>query len=64
MFTLGYLELIVVLVLAILLMTGSSKASNTVKSIGKGLREYHKITGEIKDTFSLDHFFKDYHTKK
>jgi len=61
---LGYLEILIIAAVALFLLTGSSKISDSIKSLGKGLREYHKITGEIKETFSLNNFFDDHDSKK
>jgi len=63
-FNLGYWEILLVVAVVIIFFSGPSRVSGIIKSIGKGVREYRQITGEIKETFSLDNFFNDGTPKK
>jgi TatA/E family protein of Tat protein translocase len=53
MLNIGPQELIVVLIIA-LLVVGPSRLPELGRSIGKALREFRKVQGEVKDTFRFD----------
>ncbi len=57
-FNLGYLEVTFIVALLILLFFWPTKFPTMIKSLGQGYREYKKISGEIKDAFSLRNFFR------
>jgi len=63
-FSLGHIELLIILVLAVLFFTVPSKVPGMVRNIRQGMGEYQKITGEIKEAFSLGNLFNDDNNKK
>lgn len=50
MFGLGFGEILIILVLALLLL-GPSKLPDAAKQLGKGLREFRKATDDLKQQF-------------
>jgi sec-independent protein translocase protein TatB len=49
MFGLGITEIVLILVVALLFL-GPDKLPEVAKSLGKGLREFRKITDDVRDT--------------
>jgi len=58
MFGIGFPELIVIMVIA-LVVIGPSKLPDLAKALGKGMREFRKASQEIKDSFNLDEEIND-----
>ncbi len=50
MFGLGFGEIVIILVLALVLL-GPQRLPDVAKSLGKGLREFKKATDDLKDQF-------------
>ncbi|MGD9158211.1 MAG: Sec-independent protein translocase protein TatB [Desulfobacteraceae bacterium] len=57
MFGIGWTELMVIMVIA-LVVIGPSKLPDLAKALGKGLAEFKKASQEIKDSFNLDEEIK------
>lgn len=53
MFGIGFPELIIIMVIA-LIVIGPSKLPELAKALGKGMAEFRKATQEIKDSLDID----------
>lgn len=53
MFGLGFGEIIIILVLALILL-GPQRLPDVAKQLGKGLREFKKATDDLKDQFETE----------
>jgi sec-independent protein translocase protein TatB len=53
MFNIGFQELLVILVIA-LIVVGPSKLPDLAKALGRGIGEFRRATSEIKDTIEQD----------
>jgi Tat protein translocase TatB subunit len=53
MFGIGFPELIIIMILA-LIVIGPSKLPDLAKALGKGMAEFRKATQEMKENLSLD----------
>jgi Tat protein translocase TatB subunit len=58
MFGIGFPELIVIMVLA-LIVIGPSKLPDLARALGKGMAEFRKATQEMKDNLALDEGIKE-----
>ncbi len=53
MFGLGFGEIVIILVLALILL-GPQRLPDVAKQLGKGLREFKKATDDLKDQFETE----------
>ncbi len=58
MFDIGFQELLVILVIA-LIVVGPSKLPDLARALGRGISEIRKATNEIKDTLEQDETVKE-----
>ncbi len=58
MFGIGFPELILIMVIA-LIVIGPSKLPDLARALGKGMAEFRKATQDIKDSLDLDGDFKE-----
>jgi len=58
MFGIGFQELVVILVIA-LIVVGPSKLPDLARALGRGLGEFRRATNEIKETLDQDETIKD-----
>ncbi len=58
MFGIGFPELIIIMVIA-LIVIGPSKLPDLARALGKGMAEFRKATQEIKDSLDLDEDIHD-----
>jgi sec-independent protein translocase protein TatB len=58
MFGIGFQELLVILVIA-LIVVGPSKLPDLARALGRGLGEFRRATNEIKETLEQDETIKD-----
>ena len=58
MFGIGFPELIIIMVIA-LIVIGPSKLPDLARALGKGMAEFRKATQEIKDSLDLDGGIQD-----
>src|SRR5512142_2395338 len=58
MFGLGFGEIVIILVLALILL-GPQRLPDVAKSLGKGLREFKKATDDLKDQCESELYAED-----
>lgn len=58
MFGLGFPEIVVILVLALILL-GPQRLPDAAKQLGKGLREFKKATDDLKSQFESELYAED-----
>jgi sec-independent protein translocase protein TatB len=58
MFGLGFSEIVIILVLALILL-GPKKLPDVAKQLGKGLREFKKATDDLKGQFERELYVED-----
>jgi sec-independent protein translocase protein TatB len=58
MFNLGFSEILIILVLALILL-GPKRLPDVAKQLGKGMREFKKATDDLKSQFEREFYAED-----
>ena len=63
MFGLGFGEIVVILILALILL-GPARLPDVAKQLGKGLRDFKKVTDDLKNQFEREMYADDHPTPR